>query len=150
MKFASYEPNRIRIFRCSCVKNFRESYVFHCLVIKVICLCDSFYIISADFHVVKNFFIYFSNSFSTVRISNSDIISYSFISVNNFFNFFSFNFVSEKIEIRLIQKRIYHTIVFRLRQAPFYIYLHLFFIYLFSVKYIHKDFNQNILIIQII
>ena len=36
MKFASYEPNRIRIFRCSCVKNFRESYVFHCLVIKVL------------------------------------------------------------------------------------------------------------------
>ena len=47
--FVSYEPNRIRIFRCSCVKNFRESYVFHCLVIKVVCLCDSFAILSCCF-----------------------------------------------------------------------------------------------------
>ena len=150
MKFVSYEPNRIRIFRCSCVKNFRESYVFHCLVIKVVCLFDSLFIISADFYIVKNFLFIFSSSFSTVRISNSDIISHPFISVNNFLTFFSFNFVSEKIEIRLIQKRIYHTIVFRLRQAHFYIYLHLFFIYLFCIKYIHKDFNQNVFIIQII
>ena len=56
MKFASYEPNRIRIFRCSCVKNFRESYVFHCLVIKVVCLCDSFAILSCCFQLVNNFF----------------------------------------------------------------------------------------------
>ena len=45
-KFDSYEPNRIRIFRCSCVKNFRESYVFHCLVIKVVCLFDSLFTLS--------------------------------------------------------------------------------------------------------
>ena len=61
MKFVSCEPNRIRIFRCSCVKNFRESYVFHCLVIKVVCLrlsADSSFIISLAFCFVKNFFYF--------------------------------------------------------------------------------------------
>ena len=50
--------------------------------------CDSLFIISADFYIVKNFFIYFFKFFSTVRISSSNIISHPFISVNNFFNFF--------------------------------------------------------------
>ena len=62
MKFVSYEPNRIRIFRCSCVKNFRESYVFHCLVIKVVCLATAcllyhiFQILSSTFSKVFKIF----------------------------------------------------------------------------------------------
>ena len=63
MKFVSYESNRIRIFRCSCVKNFRESYVFHCLVIKVLHLpsCDSSFILSHSQLFVKNFFNFFQS-----------------------------------------------------------------------------------------
>ena len=68
MKFVSYEPNRIRIFRCSCVKNFRESYVFHCLVIKVVCLFDSLFTLSYLFYFVKHFFKFFQ-SFSTLSFS---------------------------------------------------------------------------------
>ena len=78
MKFVSYEPNRIRIFRCSCVKNFRESYVFHCLVIKVVCLataCLLYHIRFALSRTFLSFFRSFSNSsafpesFSDVRLS---------------------------------------------------------------------------------
>ena len=42
-----------------CVKNFRESYVFHCLVIKVVSLstlCDSLFRLSHPKDLVKNFF----------------------------------------------------------------------------------------------
>ena len=42
-----------------CVKNFRESYVFHCLVIKVVllsALCDSLFRLSHSEDLVKNFF----------------------------------------------------------------------------------------------
>ena len=48
------------------VKNFRESYVFHCLVIKVVCLrlsADNSFIISLAFCFVKNFFILFFKFF---------------------------------------------------------------------------------------
>ena len=40
------------------LKNFRESYVFHCLVIKVCCVClsDSSFILSHLFLFVKHFF----------------------------------------------------------------------------------------------
>ena len=71
MKFVSYEPNRIRIFRCSCVKNFRESYVFHCLVIKVVCLCDSLFTLSYLFYFVKHFFQVFSKFFNSFIFSKS-------------------------------------------------------------------------------
>ena len=71
MKFVSYEPNRIRIFRCSCVKNFRESYVFHCLVIKVICLCDSLFTLSYLLYFVKHFFQVFSKFFNSFDFSKS-------------------------------------------------------------------------------
>ena len=43
-----------------CVKNFRESYVFHCLVIKVSVVFDS---LSHLFELVKNFFQVFSKLF---------------------------------------------------------------------------------------
>ena len=96
MKFVSYEPNRIRIFRCSCVKNFRESYVFHCLVIKVLCLlsCDSSFILSQSFLFVKNFFKFFSKLFNdfcdSLLISNSFTLSHSFLNVKYFFEVFYF------------------------------------------------------------
>ena len=69
MKFVSYEPNRICIFRCSCVKNFRESYVFHCLVIKVVCLFDSLFTLSYLFYFVKHFFQVFSKFFNSFVFS---------------------------------------------------------------------------------
>ena len=69
MKFVSYEPNRIRIFRCSCVKNFRESYVFHCLVIKVVCLATACLLYHISQLFVNNFFqvvfLFFDIAFSS-------------------------------------------------------------------------------------
>ena len=61
MKFVSYEPNRIRIFRCSCVKNFRESYVFHCLVIKVVCLATACLLYHISFSLSRTFFKFFQS-----------------------------------------------------------------------------------------
>ena len=106
MKFASYEPNRIRIFRCSCVKNFRESYVFHCLVIKVVCLCDSLFTLSYLFYFVKHFFKFFQ-SFSTlsfsqkvVQIHNCQLCSSDLITLTRLFqvvkHFFKFLFFFQK------------------------------------------------------
>ncbi|RHQ88411.1 hypothetical protein DWX80_19270 [Ruminococcus sp. AF21-3] len=60
------------------VKNFRESYVFHCLVIKVVCLataCLLYHIRFALSRTFLKFFRSFSNSsafpesFSDVRLS---------------------------------------------------------------------------------
>ena len=80
------------------VKNFRESYVFHCLVIKVVCLrlsADNSFIISLAFCFVKNFFILFFKFFF-ICISNSDIISCLQFPVNTFFIFF-FNFIQPNL-----------------------------------------------------
>ena len=90
MKFASYESNRIRIFRCSCVKNFRESYVFHCLVIKVVCLCDSFAILSCCFQLVKNFFEVFQ-VFTNFFLNSFSSLPQLFHPVKNFFLLFKKN-----------------------------------------------------------
>ena len=52
-----------------CVKNFRESYVFHCLVIKVVslsALCDSLLRLSHPEDLVKNFFQKFFRYFQNV------------------------------------------------------------------------------------
>ena len=52
-----------------CVKNFRESYVFHCLVIKVVslsALCDSLFRLSHPEDLVKNFFQKFFRYFQNV------------------------------------------------------------------------------------
>ena len=72
--------------------------MFHCLVIKVVCLhlsADSSFLISLAFCFVKNFFILFFKFFS-ICISNSDIISCLQFPVNTFFIFFStlFNQIS--------------------------------------------------------
>ena len=106
--------------------------MFHCLVIKVVCLrlsADSSFIISLAFCFVKNFFILFFKFFF-ICISNSDIISCLQLPVNTFFIFFStlFNQISVVCQkIRLTQKRIYHIIIFFLRQVLFYIFLHIFY-----------------------
>ena len=52
-----------------CVKNFRESYVFHCLVIKVVllsALCDSLFRLSHLEDLVKNFFKVFRSVFQRI------------------------------------------------------------------------------------
>ena len=106
--------------------------MFHCLVIKVVCLrlsADSSFIISLAFCFVKNFFILFFKFFF-ICISNSDIISCLQFPVNTFFIFFQLystkSLLSVK-KIRLTQKRIYHIIIFLLRQVLFYIFLHIFY-----------------------
>ena len=106
--------------------------MFHCLVIKVVCLrlsADSSFIISLAFCFVKNFFILFFKFFF-ICISNSDIISCLQFPVNTFFIFFQLystkSLLSVK-KIRLTQKRIYHIIIFFLRQVLFYIFLHIFY-----------------------
>ena len=92
MKFVSYEPNRIRIFRCSCVKNFRESYVFHCLVIKVLCLSVSqtAYLYYHIHQCLSSTFLFSFRSFYDVCASLSgdlSTLSYPYWIVNNFFVF---------------------------------------------------------------
>ena len=106
--------------------------MFHCLVIKVVCLhlsADSSFIISLAFCFVKNFFILFFKFFF-ICISNSDIVSCLQFPVNTFFIFFQLystkSLLSVK-KIRLTQKRIYHIIIFLLRQVLFYIFLHIFY-----------------------
>lgn len=106
--------------------------MFHCLVIKVVCLhlsADSSFIISLAFCFVKNFFILFFKFFF-ICISNSDIISCLQFPVNTFLYFFQLystkSLLSVK-KIRLTQKRIYHIIIFFLRQVLFYIFLHIFY-----------------------
>ena len=107
--------------------------MFHCLVIKVVCLhlsADSSFIISLAFCFVKNFFILFFKFFF-ICISNSNIISCLQFPVNTFFYIF-FNFIQPNLcclskKIRLTQKRIYHIIIFFLRQVLFYIFLHIFY-----------------------
>ena len=66
MKFVSYESNRIRIFRCSCVKNFRESYVFHCLVIKVVCLTTACLFYHVVFDLSRTFLSFFKSFFQPI------------------------------------------------------------------------------------
>ena len=106
MKFASCEPNRIRIFRCSCVKNFRESYVFHCLVIKVVCLATACLLYHISFSLSSTFFKVFRTlpDFRTVlpicdcRLCSSDSITLTRLLqvVKHFFKFlFSFRNLSE-------------------------------------------------------
>ena len=51
----------------NCKRNFRESYVFHCLVIKVVplsALCDILFRLSHLEELVKNFFQKFFEVFS--------------------------------------------------------------------------------------
>ena len=76
-----------------CVKNFRESYVFHCLVIKVVCcLPDSLFILSQVFSFVNNFF-YFSffrrEKEKPASFEASLSISLYILFVKHFFHFFS-------------------------------------------------------------
>ncbi|RHS61561.1 hypothetical protein DW958_14855 [Ruminococcus sp. AM46-18] len=51
------------------VKNFRESYVFHCLVIKVVCLATACLLYHISFSLSSTFFQVFSKFFELFRIS---------------------------------------------------------------------------------
>ena len=70
--------------------------MFHCLVIKVLCLpsCDSSFSLSQSFLFVKNFFKFFSKLFNgfcdSLLISNSFTLSHSFLNVKYFFEVFYF------------------------------------------------------------
>ena len=92
------------------------------------------------FSLSRTFLFYFFKFFSVVCFSNSDIISCLQFPVNTFFIFFStlFNqfFVVCRKKIRLIQKRIYHIIIFSSRQALFYIFLHIFLHALYFIRLI--------------
>ena len=99
-----------------CVKNFRESYVFHCLVIKVSVVFDSSFSLPHLFELVKNFFQVFSKFFFSMcccRLFADDLFTLSCIQsfVNYFFSFlknFWFFMFSETIisdsSIRLPQQ----------------------------------------------
>ena len=73
-------------------RNFRESYVFHCLVIKVCCvyLSDSSFILSHLKSFVKYFFQLFSNSFLMDLCLADSLFTLSRLQafVNKFFHFF--------------------------------------------------------------
>ncbi|RHS72187.1 hypothetical protein DW952_16855, partial [Ruminococcus sp. AM44-9AT] len=43
------------------VKNFRESYVFHCLVIKVVCLATACLLYHISFSLSRTFFKFFQS-----------------------------------------------------------------------------------------
>jgi len=47
------------------VKNFRESYVFHCLVIKVVCLATACLFYHVVFDLSRTFLSFFQIFFST-------------------------------------------------------------------------------------
>ncbi|RHO86568.1 hypothetical protein DW049_10685, partial [Ruminococcus sp. AF41-9] len=51
------------------VKNFRESYVFHCLVIKVVCLATACLLYHISFSLSRTFFKFFSKFFELFRFS---------------------------------------------------------------------------------
>ena len=93
MKFVSYEPNRIRIFRCSCVKNFRESYVFHCLVIKVVCLATARLLYHICFTLSRTFFKFFQSLFNSSAFpkSFSDVRLSALFKRLDYFNIFVLN-----------------------------------------------------------
>ena len=107
--------------------------MFHCLVIKVIrcyLTTESSFIISLTFQLVKNFFILFFKFFFHLHQQLWYNIMSS-ISCQHFFYIF-FNFIQPNLcclskKIRLTQKRIYHIIIFFLRQVLFYIFLHIFY-----------------------
>ena len=72
------QDNRLAISRFYCfwfvrtvlknVKNVRESYVFHCLVIKVVCLATACLLYHICFTLSSTFFKFFQ-SFSTLSFS---------------------------------------------------------------------------------
>ena len=76
------------------LKNFRESYVFHCLVIKVLCLSTAHLFYHCHFRLSRtflSFFKLFKWLFAIRRcISNSFTLSHSFLNVKHFFEVFYF------------------------------------------------------------
>ena len=128
----------------NCKRNFRESYVFHCLVIKVVCLsslCDSLFTLSYLSNLVKNFFQKFFEIFKiflkffVIYSSDLSTLSYFQMLVNNFFIFFFQIFLIEKKKISLRLKRdlVYHrrfisstlfSIFYIFFKFPLFLYCH--------------------------
>ena len=75
------------------VKNFRESYVFHCLVIKVVCLATACLLYHISFSLSRTFFKFFqsfSNSFGFPNCSPDQWLSALFKRLD-YFNPFVLN-----------------------------------------------------------
>ena len=119
------QDNRLAISRFYCfwfvktvlknVKNFRESYVFHCLVIKVCCVClsDSSFILSHLFLFVKHFFKFFSNIFELRFccrfVDDLDTLSYHLSFVNCEFHFSEILFNCLFFENNYLRQLSYNT-----------------------------------------
>ena len=77
------------------LKNFRESYVFHCLVIKVLCLSTAHSFYHYHFRLSRTFLSFFKlfKWLFVIRrcISNSFTLSHSFLNVKYFFEVFIFS-----------------------------------------------------------
>ena len=71
------------------VKNFRESYVFHCLVIKVVCLATALLFYHVVFSLSRTSLSFFKLYFQHFVLFNSfSSLSQLFRSVKNFFFLF--------------------------------------------------------------
>ena len=96
------------------LKNFRESYVFHCLVIKVLCLSKAHLFYHCHFRLSRTFLSFFKlfKWLFVIRrcISNSFTLSHPVKNVNKFFHFLLTFLKVSKRKIRFISKRIklYH------------------------------------------
>ena len=102
------------------VKNFRESYVFHCLVIKVVCLATACLLYHISFSLSSTFSSFFKvfrtlSDFRTVlkisdcRLCSSDLITLTYLLqvVKHFFKFlFSFR---NHIKLSLFRKQLFPT-----------------------------------------
>ncbi|RHS69973.1 hypothetical protein DW952_18910, partial [Ruminococcus sp. AM44-9AT] len=102
------------------VKNFRESYVFHCLVIKVVCLATACLLYHICFSLSRTFLSFFK-VFRALSISrnipqmydcqlcSSDLITLTclFQVVKHFFNFF-FSF-RNLLKLFLFDKQLFPT-----------------------------------------
>ena len=81
------------------------------------------------FALSRTFLFYFLSSFSSASATLIQYHVFSFLSTLflYFFQLYSTNLCCLSKKIRLTQKRIYHIIIFFLRQVLFYIFLHIFY-----------------------
>ena len=72
------------------VKNFRESYVFHCLVIKVVCLATALLFYHVVFSLSRTFLSFSNFIFNILFFSTAfQVYHNSFALSRTFFTFFS-------------------------------------------------------------
>ena len=100
------------------VKNFRESYVFHCLVIKVVCLSTAFLFYHVVFSLSITFFKILQHLFSSIAFRFYHIsfaLSRTFSSFSNFLIFsiflFFFKSIGSAILSVLFQRLGYYTML---------------------------------------